>query len=171
MKKTNESIIEVTIEAPSGINSQTGKSEEIEILNRITNRFKGTQTYLSMLFTENLVEWFNGKVRDDFSADLFMEYQAEMENNRNLSADLQTARTSINLLNKDKEDLKILAKAEIDKRDKTIGLKEDYIHELSEALADVRREHREVIQERMSLSAEVTKLKVMLFDLQNNAAA
>lgn len=166
-KQTDESSVTVTIETPGGLNSQTGKSEEIKVLALITDRVRDTQTYLSSLFTPELLDYVSGKIRDDFAPDIYMEYQAEMETNRNLSRDLVTAQTSITLLNSDKEDLKILAKCEISKRDKTIGLKEDYIRELSVALGDVRRDYISLKCERYTLTEKVTALKVMLFDLQN----
>lgn len=171
MRKADQNAVTVTIETPGGLNSQTSKCEEVSVLALITDRVRGTQTYLDSLFTDELTAFFADKVQNDFCPNIMAEYYAEMENNRNLTHDLQSARTSIDLLNKDKDDLKTLAKHEIEKRDKTIAFKEGYINELGEALANVRREHREVIQERMTLSAEVTRLKVMLFDLQNTVAA
>jgi len=171
MTKHQTDIIEVTIEAPSGINSQTGKSEEIEILNRITNRFKGTQTYLSMLFTENVVEWFNNKVHDDFSTDLFMEYQAEIETNRNLSVEISKSQSSLEFQTKRMEELAVAYQNELETRDRTIGENKAYMAEVREALSQSRRDWMQVDSEKNKLTAEVTKLKVMLFDLQNKTVA
>jgi hypothetical protein len=169
-KKIEQNAVTVVIETPGGLNSQTGKAEEIAVLSLITDRVRGTQTYLDSLFTDGFFDYVAGKIKDDFAPDLYMEYMAEIENNRNLSADLSKARTSIDLLNKDKDDLKILAKCEIGRRDKEIENKINYIKELGVALGDARRDYITTKNERDSLADQVTALKVKLYDIQNATA-
>lgn len=170
MAKRTEQIT-VTIEAPCGINSQTGKSEEIAILAAITDRVRGTQTYLDSLFTDGLLDWFTGKVRDDFAPDMFMEYMAELETSQTIRVELQKARSEVDGLKRDKESMEWGRKCDIDKRDKMIGQKEDYILKLGKSLGEVRRDYATMKTERDTLSDTVIKLKVQLFDLMNEKAA
>lgn len=171
MRKADQNAVTVTIETPGGLNSQTSKCEEVSVLALITDRVRGTQTYLDSLFTDELVAFFADKVQSDFCPNIMAEYYAELENNRNLTHDLQSARTSIDLLNKDKDDLKTLAKHEIEKRDKVIEEKNALLNVRQIALAEACMQKNEFMRERDSLAEQVKSLKVMLFDLQNKVAA
>lgn len=171
MKKTAEQSIEVTIETPTGINSQTGKSEEIEILSRITNRFRGTQSYLASLFTNNLLDYFSDAVKDDFCPDVMADYRAEMENRRKYESELSSARISNELLNKDIEKLRDQARCELEYRNKKIDEHQKVIDDLRMRLAEKSNDVQCANQEVGRLAEQVRDLKVKLFDLMNNAAA
>ena len=166
MKKIQE-IIEVTIEAPCGIGSQTGKSEEIEILSRITNRFGGTQTYLASLFSAALLEYFSNTVKDDFSPDIMADYRAEMENRRKADAEAASLRTQLESRNKDYERLENMAKGELIGKNNTIKQFEAAVDDLRRRLAEKANQTSCAEQENMRLTEQVKELKVMLFDLQN----
>ena len=170
MKKASE-IIEVTIEAPCGINSQTGKSEEIEILNRITNRFRGTQTYLDSLFTTDLLDYFSGKVKDDFCPDIMAEYVAEQETNRTLAAELAAAKTQIECRDNDYNRLKELAKDELSGKNNMIDRLTSTVSDLQRRYAEQGSDKFAAARDRDALAEQVRDLKVMLFDLQNKKAA
>jgi hypothetical protein len=164
--KKNESI-EVTIEAPCGIGSQTGKSEEIEILSRITNRFRGTQSYLASLFTGSLLEYFEGTVKDDFTPDIMADYRCEIENRRKAEAALSSANTSNHILTQDIEKLREQARCELEYRNKKIDEYQKVIDDLRMRLAEKSNAHQCANQENIRLSEHVRDLKVKLFDIMN----
>jgi len=63
--------VTIKIEAKEGINVNTCKATEVEILTAIQKRFAGTGTYLSGLFSENLTRWFECQVKNDFTGDIW----------------------------------------------------------------------------------------------------
>lgn len=169
-KQANASAVTVTIETPGGLNSQTGKSEEIEILAYLTDRVRGTQTYLEQLFTQNLFEWVTGKIRDDFSTDIFMEYQAEIETNRNLTAELNAAKIRIDGASSYLTRYEAQIKEDRANKDAMINKLSAEINQIRHVLNEERETFNAVEQERNWLKSQVKDLKVMLFDLQNKPA-
>jgi hypothetical protein len=168
MRKTaDQNTVTVTIETPGGLNSQTGKSEEVAILALITDRVRGTQTYLDSLFTGDLLDYFKGKVTDDFCPDIMAEYNAEVETNRTLTRDLQAANLRAENIDRDRAFLADGNKQNVANKDAMIDRLTFTVSEVRECLNTERYEHKLAMTERDSLAEQVTKLKVMLFDLQN----
>ena len=171
MTKQVNKTITVVIDAPCGINAQTSKSEEIDILAAITDRVRGTQTYLDSLFTDELLQFFAGKVKDDFCPNIMAEYYAEIENNRNEHDALLKAKGEIDSLKREKE-----LNAQYDSRktmeqDNAITKLNITVSDLRAALSEEREQSRLNAIERDTLAETVKNLKVMLFDLQNKHAA
>jgi vancomycin resistance protein YoaR len=170
--------ITVKIDTVNGLNSQTGKSEEIAILQEITERMAGTQTYLESLFTGDLLEWFEGKVHDDFCPNIMAEYHAELENSRNYQNELYAANTQIANLTAQIDRNKENARSMIAAKESTIADLTDRLtaHQVvlakcRVALTDEQSIKAAIISERDDLKAQIKDLKVMLFDLQNSKAA
>lgn len=66
------------------LDAGTTKNEEIEILREISRQFEGKQMYLSSLFTRDLLNWCEGRIRDDFPIDLMLEYTETRKGNIDL---------------------------------------------------------------------------------------
>jgi hypothetical protein len=176
--RTMKKDITVKIDTVNGLNSQTGKSEEIEILSLITERMAGTQTYLESLFDAALLDWFKGQVHDDFCPNIIASYYAEQETNRNLNSELQKSNLIIESMEKQIESNKDNARALLAGKDKAIEQGAELLNSrqinlaaCQVALGDERRIKEAITSERDELSNQVIKLKAMLFDLQNNLAA
>jgi len=170
MAKRTEQIT-VTIEAPSGINSQTGKVEEMEILAAITNRVRGTQTYLDSLFTDELADYFNGQVKNDFCPNIMAEYYAQIETNRNQAGELARANMKIDCLEHDVERYKEAYRVSLTNRQDMIDRLSDTVNVLRVAMSNERQEFMTLKQDRDNMAEQVDKLKIKLFDLMNKDAA
>ena len=73
------------------LSAHTSKASEIEVLKQIAAQFKGTQTYLEMLFTPDFVDWVSARIKDDVSADMCADLLDEMKEHR----ESETRRTAL----------------------------------------------------------------------------
>jgi hypothetical protein len=53
---------------------QMSKEEEGKVLAALVNKYKDTGTYLGSLFTWDLLNWFRGRMSDDWSCDWLSEH-------------------------------------------------------------------------------------------------
>lgn len=74
MAKRKEITIDVCLPLNGG-----GKEMEIEALKSITEELRDTDTYLSTLFSPQLLGFFTGQVRNDFPADVMDLYKARAQ--------------------------------------------------------------------------------------------
>jgi hypothetical protein len=69
--------VKVKIEGiEGGLNSQTGKSDEIAIVEELHRKFSGSGTYLEHLFSMPFVEWVKSQIKDDLSCDIHSDLVA-----------------------------------------------------------------------------------------------
>lgn len=57
-------------------NVKMTKAEEIEMLEKIAEQFKGSQTYLEQLFSEKMLAWCRYQIGNDFSCDMAEELRS-----------------------------------------------------------------------------------------------
>ena len=57
-------------------NVKMTKAEEIEMLEKIAEQFKGSQTYLEQLFSEKMLTWCRYQIGNDFSCDMAEELRS-----------------------------------------------------------------------------------------------
>jgi chromosome segregation ATPase len=63
------------------LDSQTGKADEITVLQCIVALFQGSQTYLESLFSPELVTWVQQQIKDDLCADIWSCRQEDYREN------------------------------------------------------------------------------------------
>lgn len=156
-------------------NGQTSKSDEIAALREFRAQFSDS-TYTASFLSEKAIEYFVQNVKDDFSPDIYetveiarRETAAAEKNAARLSADLEKANQTI--ASRERE---ISAQQETIDRliNENAGLRRQ-VRELSAASqdADARAEIAEAdaAEKTAVLTAEINRLKVMIFDLEHSA--
>ena len=136
------------------------KAEEMAVMDKLYEIFRGTNTYLSGLFTEEFVAWVQGQIRNDFPPDAYgfgiaPQFNEEYENrirdltieNEEMAKRLEHQKNAIKILDSDVALLKKeLQFSEVDKY--------AAVEKKDEARAKAK-----------ALEAEVVQLKAKLYDL------
>lgn len=136
------------------------KAEEMAVMDKLYEIFRGTNTYLSGLFTEEFVAWVQGQIRKDFPPDAYgfgiaPQFNEEYENrirdltieNEEMAKRLEHQKNAIKILDSDVALLKKeLQFSEVDKY--------AAVEKKDEARAKAK-----------ALEAEVVQLKAKLYDL------
>lgn len=118
--------------------SQTGKAEEIAILQKLVDNFAGTQSYLASLFTVDLFNWASEQIRCDFPPNIAAHWRADSKE-----------------LTKANDDLKICVR-ELEDQIKTLS------NELEDHQLAIEAQKAQVIE----LSKECEDHRSTIFDLR-----
>ena len=69
----------LTIKQPEKGWFSASKQEEKKVIRDLHNYFKDTHAYLEELFNEQLTQWAENKIDEDFPINIFQEYQSTLE--------------------------------------------------------------------------------------------
>jgi len=143
--------ITINVDAPS-------KAEEIEIIEKLHAAFKGSDTYLASLFTDDFLGWVSNQIKNDFPPDV---YGFGINASTFLEVKIKSLKKEKTQNQFDKVELKkelSLKKEQIDNLDKIIGSRDERM------IAD--SEEKTQLEEKIDkLQMENVTLKVKLYDL------
>lgn len=151
------------------------KAEEIEALERFANSV-GSQTYLASLLSKKLLDWFNSRVHDDFSCDLFADYDYTTEqlataliSVKSYKAEVETLQAKLDYANQSAEDFKSVAAARVEELEKKIFTYATSVGEMTVRIEDLERElafaNARAKSEVAQKDDEIIRLKAKLYDM------
>ena len=158
------------------LGSQTGKQDEIAILNKIRDAVSGTQTYLEGLFSPRLIEWFSKEVANDFSCNVMLVADDLSRGEMVLKSANTRLEVEMERMKKD-HDIKLSAHRdgyheEISRLKDEVESRKERMREYADALERVNAQLREVESELRNcelISAgreeDIVRLKARLYDL------
>ena len=139
-------------------NHDLSKAEEIAIIEKLHTFFKGSDTYLASLFTDDFLGWVSQQIKDDIMPDL---YDQGIGGNLPLRKEIEDLKRAIEYWKKESEGLATNVKIKSDlaeKNDKRIG----ELFEDKACLEEIIDGKANVIDE---LRLEVMTLKSKFYDL------
>jgi len=150
---------------------KSSKAEEIETLHTFVDEICGQQTYLSSLFTKELLNWAEEKILNDIAPDLYgfiKECQRETTQARGLASQWEISFQTLNKkLESCEEQLKQVIQTNSEENSQ---LRADFIKRLSKwsRVYDERTEElKKVKDELFQAKQTIGELKVMLFDKEH----
>jgi len=130
------------------------KAEEIKVVEKLHDAFKGTCNYLTDFFSEGTCNWLEEQIRNDFSCDIFPYIEANIEEIYESGKLTEKQEMTIKEMDKQIQALskyKDSAKAEIDDLEETIYQRNQELNKQSDKIA---------LQ-----AQEIIQLKAELYDL------
>jgi len=133
------------------VEDNMAKAEEIKVVEKLHDAFKGTCSYLTDFFSEGTCNWIKAQIRDDFSCDIFPYIVEENADEiRSLTEERDKIVDEVGRMDKQIKDLR---RRENLAKEKIIE-KQEEIYNLE---AKLSKQHNEIIQ-----------LKAELYDLIKN---
>ena len=138
-------------------NHDLSKAEEIAIIEKLHMFFKGSDTYLASLFTDNFLGWVSNQIKNDIMPDLWdwgiggnLPLRKEVEDLKNTNEHLENENKRLN------ETLDVRAKLmnDLDERIVNQRIQKEELEEIIDGKANVIDE----------LRLEVMDLKAKLYD-------
>lgn len=158
--------------------SNTSRDEEIAILEKLVSKIAPTSSYLSSLFSRDLLQWASWQIRNDFPANIMDAYQTVSRQKEEVISQASNDLSRKDRIIKDLEHRVFDAEANLSNaqielgdhrstlRDMSIAHNElmELVETLKRQLAEAEDEHRLDIDR---LELQVVHLKARIYDLQN----
>ena len=153
------------------LGKDSSKLEEIEFLDKVMSLIE-SGTYLSTLFSKEMLDWTRGNIRNDFPSDLFGYYNEQCKETQAASAKLET------VISDQKKEIAGLNQGLID-GNKGIEIltqrlearADDYnasFESYESTLYEVRVARNKVADKAEKLELEVSRLKIEVYDLTHS---
>ncbi len=169
--------VKVKIEGvEGGLNSQTGKSDEIAIIEELHRKFSGSQTYMEHLFSLPFVEWIKSQIKDDLSCDIHSDLVhggmevgrltsiisslQEKERRDAHASEFEVSKWRARWQEKENDDARHVQELFKEREERQLG-QQERMEKLNE-MTDMLEQERE---DSMKLADQVVSLKAKLYDL------
>lgn len=165
----------IKIEIPT---TNTSKAEEIAILEKLTDSFQGTQSFLADLFTPELMKFFRTEVEKDFVPNIMEHYasdtavaiaqatEAHRQFGKELDVEIKLRVNAELELGKAREELDRVTKSADFYAFQTESIRETANEAID--LASARKDEMEAMNEQIEkLQQRVIELKARIYDLTN----